>query len=452
MQTEAIFENIADRIQFEVGKAENSIFIAVAWFTNKNLFDQLLKKAISGCSVSLIISNDKINQNSSINFQRLNINKSKVYWIGNGDTELMHNKFCIIDFHTVITGSYNWSYKAENNFENVIITTDDTCLAGQFIAEFHNIIKQEYPNSLQEELFPLSKIIKRLEILKNYIVLGDIEDLAKELSKLKTYSFNSDINDIIINLTEQKYSEAIRNIADFISKNNQLLIWSDPEIIALNLEIKNLENQLNSYDNERIELEKLLAEFQYRHSLELGKIILEILSLRKIKFKADKHKYEEADQDEKQYQEQFDSDKEKKIYELNDQQKVEIKKKFRKATVMCHPDKVSDEFQVDAHKTFIELKQAYDSNDLKKVAEILEDLERGNYFKSKSETVTEKDLLRLAITKLRHQIKIIEDQITFIKQSETFITISNIEDWEDYFKSTKEKLQEELENLIRELK
>jgi len=40
MQTDAVFENIAERIQKEIGKAKKSVFIAVAWFTNKNLFNQ----------------------------------------------------------------------------------------------------------------------------------------------------------------------------------------------------------------------------------------------------------------------------------------------------------------------------------------------------------------------------------------------------------------------------
>lgn len=38
MHTEAVFEDIAKRIEKELNKAESSIIIAVAWFTNKNLF------------------------------------------------------------------------------------------------------------------------------------------------------------------------------------------------------------------------------------------------------------------------------------------------------------------------------------------------------------------------------------------------------------------------------
>jgi|SRR5690625_3929356 len=394
MQTEAVFENIAKRIQQEINKAQQSIIIAVAWFTNKNIFNELVNKARNGCTVSLIISNDKINLNSSIDFEQLHTGKSKVYKIGNGDTELMHNKFCVIDYSTVITGSYNWSYKAESNFENIIITNYDTTLAELFISEFNNIRNQYYPDYRREEfVFPLNKIIKRLEILKNYILLGEIEELYKEIYKLREYEFNPDLLEIIDDLTKEEFSSALAKIQNFISKNQQLSIWVDPEIATLKLEIKNLENQLYGYDNEKIELEKLLSEFQHRHTMELGEIILDILKLRKLKFKENKAKFEEAENDERHYREQIDNEKEKEIFELSDEQKVELKKKFRKATVLCHPDKVNDEFKEAAQQIFIELKQAYDANDLKKVSEILEELEKSNYFKSKSETILEKDLL-----------------------------------------------------------
>ena len=452
MQTEAVFENIAERIQQEISKAQKSVFIAVAWFTNKNLFNEMVNKARNGCNVSLIISNDNINLNSSIDFEQLHTAKSKVYKIGNGDTELMHNKFCVIDYSTVITGSYNWSYKAESNFENVIITSNDTTLAEQFISEFNNIRRQYYPDVVNEEIvFPLNKIIKRLEILKNYILLEDIEELNKESSKLKEYDFNSDLEDIIEDIRKEELGSAINKIQIFISKNQQLSIWTDPEIAALKLEIKNLENQLNGFDNEKIELEKLLSEFQHRHTIELGEIILDILKLRKLKFKSDKTKYQEAENDERQYREQVDNEKEKEIFVLTDEQKLELKKKFRKATVLCHPDKVADEFKEAAQRIFIELKHAYDANDLKKVSEILDELEKGNFFKTKSETVQEKDLLKAAIAKLKRQIKILETEIIAIKESETFKTIISIENWDDYFKRTKEKLQRELEELQLEI-
>ena len=108
MQTEAVFENIAERIQQEIHQANHSICIAMAWFTNQAIFERLIQKAKEGIEISLMISNDEINLNSSIDFEQLNIGKSKVYKIGDGKKELLHHKFCVIDNNLVISGSYNW--------------------------------------------------------------------------------------------------------------------------------------------------------------------------------------------------------------------------------------------------------------------------------------------------------------------------------------------------------
>ena len=107
MQTEALFENIATRLEQELRQAEQSIYIAVAWFTNSRLFNALLDKAKQGITVQLLISNDPINQQSPIDYSGLNIGNSVAYMIGDGKDDLMHNKFCIIDEYTDLFMGYS---------------------------------------------------------------------------------------------------------------------------------------------------------------------------------------------------------------------------------------------------------------------------------------------------------------------------------------------------------
>lgn len=455
MKTEAIFENIAERIVSEIEKTQNSIFIAVAWFTNRNIFNVLQRKAKEGCQINLMYSADHINENSSIDFELLKMKNSNVFPIGNGDHDLMHNKFCVIDHCTVITGSYNWSNKAESNHENITITNGVTSLAEQFVSEFNKIKQRYYPESeTQKTEFPLSKIIKRLEIIKNFVILEEIDEISRSASKLEQYLFNSDINEIIALIQKEDFGDAIHKIENFINKNQQLSIWSDPEIAALKLEIKNIENQINAFDNEKTELEKILADFQHQHSIELGEIILEILKLRRIKFKDDKEKFEEAKRDEEEYQGQFEAEKEKDIQDLNEEQKKELKMKFRKATTLCHPDKFSNEpieVQKQAEEIFKELNEANAKNDLTRVTEILENLEKGILKAEKGDSISDKEILRATINRLKAKLKSIESEILNIKQSDTFKTVSSIEDWDIYFEQTKEKLKSELEELKKEL-
>ncbi len=455
MQTEAVFENIAERIVSEIDKAHHSIFIAVAWFTNRYIFNGLERKAKEGCQINLMYSADHINENSSIDFDLLKTKNSKVFPIGDGDHDLMHNKFCVIDHCTVITGSYNWSNKAESNHENITITNGVTTLAEQFVSEFNKIKQRYYPESeTQKTEFPLSKIIKRLEIIKNFVILEEIDEISRSASKLEQYLYNSDINEIIALIQKEDFGDAIHKIENFINKNQQLSIWSDPEIAALKLEIKNIENQINAFDNEKTELEKILADFQYQHSIKLGEIILEILKLRRIKFMDDKEKFEEAKRDEEEYHGQFEAEKEKDIQDLSEEQKRELKKRFRKATILCHPDKFSNEpieVQKQAEEIFKELNEANAKNDLARVTEILENLEKGILKAEKGDSISDKEILRATINRLKIKLKQLESEILNIKQSDTFKTVTSIEDWDIYFEQTKEKLKSELEELKKEL-
>jgi hypothetical protein len=455
MQTEAVFENIAERIQQEIKKAQSSIYIAVAWFTNQTLFDELVKKANDGCSVLLMISNDEINLNSSIDYGQLNIGKSKVYKIGDGKKELLHHKFCVIDHNTVITGSYNWSYKAENNFENIIVTCEDSSLAQQFIKEFDELQNQYYPNDKEVVSdFPLNKIIKRLEILKNYIMLEDVDDVNSESSKLIQYDFNSDLKNIIESIKNGELADAINHIEQFISKNNQISIWTDPEISALKLELKLLENQLVSFENEKTEIEGFLQDFQRKHTLKVGEIISQILKFRKLKFKDDEEKFEEAENDENEYNEQFEFEKKKEVFELNVDEEKDLKKAYRKAAFLCHPNlfqQESDEIQKQAEQIMVELAIANKKKDLKRVNEILNDLQKGILTSTKGDSVSDKIKLRAIANRLRSKIKDIENEIINIKQSEQYQAIVEIEDWDTYLDELKIQLNNELDLLKQEI-
>ena len=50
----------------------------------------------------------------------------------------MHNKFCVIDNTWVITGSYNWSDKAETNYENILLL-ENKDIAAQYQQYFERL-------------------------------------------------------------------------------------------------------------------------------------------------------------------------------------------------------------------------------------------------------------------------------------------------------------------------
>ena len=123
----AYFGDILNHVIEEIDKVENSLHIAMAWFTHQTIYEIILNKAASGVKVDLIISNSEANYRPghSLNFDQLQKKGADVRVLDLGTKNFMHHKFVVIDKHTLITGSYNWSYNANTNFENVIIAKDE---------------------------------------------------------------------------------------------------------------------------------------------------------------------------------------------------------------------------------------------------------------------------------------------------------------------------------------
>lgn len=115
------FEEIQDEIIKEIKQAKFTIWIAVAWFTDKKILDELLVKKQNGLNVQLVISDDEINNNSGLDYTSFEI--YKVPKTGKYDN-IMHNKFCVIDLNRVIHGSYNWTNKAKFNYETIDISSN----------------------------------------------------------------------------------------------------------------------------------------------------------------------------------------------------------------------------------------------------------------------------------------------------------------------------------------
>ena len=234
---------------------------------------------------------------------------------------------------------------------------------------------------------------------------------------------------------------------NIFSKSHEVAVRSNDELYQLKIEASNLESQLNNFLNEKTELEKLLADFQHKHTIELGDLILEILNLKQAKFARDTKEYKDAENDANEFNEKFKKEKKRLKYDLTENEKLELKRQFRKASFLCHPDKIVEELKVEASKVFCELKEAYEVNDLKRVSEILSRLESGNFFHSISENISENEKLKVLIEKLKNQISDIENEIDWIKKSDTYKTICVVDDFEIYFKKTRENLESELEEL-----
>jgi len=467
MITQAYFEDIQRQIKKELSRAQHTILIAVAWFTDPELFEILCDKAQNNVSISLIVLNDRINKGASgLDFHRLRKSGGEVYLIGSGNErdEIMHNKFCVIDNVTIITGSYNWTLKAQRNDENITVTKDSREFADGFTFQFQSLIaKYVHKNKID-----YNAVCKRLEILRNTIALQDEEDITYQLEKLKKILPHrqkqdaqiTTINMVIGCIEGKAYGEAVRLLSEYLDKLKALTVWVDPEIPGLKLEIRVLEVEVCSLQDEKADMEKSIREFESRHNAELGDIMLEILNLRKSlakeqtkkspKDKSKQRNYQEVSQDYEQYQQGYEHEKRQKHYELTPEQQKEIKTKYRQASKLCHPDAVSTR-QEEAAEMFKKLNEAYAANDLQTVSQLLEHLETGRPFESKHVAITEKGKLQSEIINLRQVLKNLLQTITEIKNSEPYQFVK-IDNWDEYFSTTKQALLKELESLKKQWK
>ena len=188
MKTQAYFEDIQHHLLKELRRARKSIIVAVAWFTDEDIYKLLCQKSGEGVKVEIILINDAINRGTSgLNFKLLKTNKGIINFIGNGRDKdnIMHNKFCVIDDKTVITGSYNWSRRAQRNDENITVLKEDLELVSKFTEAFYSI-KNKYVYG--ETTFVADKhfkVLKRLETIKNLVLLGDVEDIEFQANHLR---------------------------------------------------------------------------------------------------------------------------------------------------------------------------------------------------------------------------------------------------------------------------
>jgi len=289
----------------------------------------------------------------------------------------------------------------------------------------------------------LSKIIKRLELIKNLIALEEEDGITGQIKKLQQLALTEEVNSIVTLLQQKQFGKAIAAIETFINAHHQLTVFIDPEIEALRFEAKALEAQLQQLSDEKAELEKLIHEFGVRHNQELGELIIKILGYRKEQSKGTPQQAE-AEKDYEEFYSNYEATKEETIATLTEEEQKELKEKYRKASKLCHPDVVDESRKEEAHKIFMELNAAYERNDLQRVTEILESLQQGKAFTSKADTASEKQTLQTELERLRQRLQELNEAITIIKTSDTYEKIASITNWDEYFAKTKQQLKEQL--------
>jgi phosphatidylserine/phosphatidylglycerophosphate/cardiolipin synthase-like enzyme len=212
MQLQAHFHDIQGAITRHLKAAQDEILAAVAWFTDREIFDVLCQQAQAGIRVSIAVLADDMNQApGALNFRRLCSLGGKVAFLppGSDGEPMMHHKFCVLDGHTVITGSYNWSKKARRNDENITVVAEAPEFAAKYRQAFHDLLVRAGQAGEGASLESDAEAAGRcLEMVRNLILLGEQEDLLRNLVKLRAVAQALQLQPIMQSLERGAYREA----------------------------------------------------------------------------------------------------------------------------------------------------------------------------------------------------------------------------------------------------
>lgn len=202
----------------EISKAQTSIHVAAAWFTDYGLFEALLERQHCGVSVTVVINDDEINDDAGLPFHELVEAGGQFQAIA--DT-LMHHKFCVIDGQHVITGSYNWTRSAATkNQENILLLTNTPDLAQQFIEELLALTGQDTDDLTAANV---DRILRRLRsTLGSIVELESVADFQRQAARLQVAAdSNPRLLKLAKSLRKQRYSRALQQVEELTTTVNR---------------------------------------------------------------------------------------------------------------------------------------------------------------------------------------------------------------------------------------
>lgn len=143
-EPKVFFKGIEKKLIECISSTEKSLYIAMAWFTNKEIKESLiaLKKKKPDVIIEIVVDDNFINDNHFSNteteFKAVGIIIKK-----NVTGIFLHHKYMISDHKTTITGSYNYSKKANWNLENIIVVNSSN-VSNYYFRLFQFLTNENY--------------------------------------------------------------------------------------------------------------------------------------------------------------------------------------------------------------------------------------------------------------------------------------------------------------------
>jgi len=130
-------DNLGHAVGESLRQAKQQVTVALYGFNNSDLAEELVKVAKKGVIVRVKIDSAKgAEKKTGVLISRLKSGGVSVKTVAPDGRN--HNKFAVIDGSRVLTGSYNWTTKAESNWENLLVI-DCAELAKAYESEWEKV-------------------------------------------------------------------------------------------------------------------------------------------------------------------------------------------------------------------------------------------------------------------------------------------------------------------------
>jgi phosphatidylserine/phosphatidylglycerophosphate/cardiolipin synthase-like enzyme len=124
-------------------------------FTDKEIALPLVKARERGVKVRLYLDKDQVEyQYSQSRFLVQRGIKTRT----SSNNYIMHNKFAIIDNRILLTGSYNWTFSANNRNDENLMVIDDPEIIEIFQNQFVNLWSNKYSLERTRQLYKIAKV------------------------------------------------------------------------------------------------------------------------------------------------------------------------------------------------------------------------------------------------------------------------------------------------------
>ena len=183
---EAFFSNdtnLDDIIKDKLKTATSEVLICV-YMINFDIYrDVLLELKEKGVEIKVVTDStswSNYTKKDVIDFEIKAANFKNSNGFAHNKNFLMHNKYCIIDQSLVITGSFNYTISAPENFENIVVINDyDTAVS------FRDNFLIIYKNNSQDVGCQKHAVYKKVLVINDYehnttydaLIYNSIDDL-----------------------------------------------------------------------------------------------------------------------------------------------------------------------------------------------------------------------------------------------------------------------------------